>query len=94
MLRRAPRRRAARQPMEFSKAILVAVSLLTLGVTVFSCALMWHTGDSSALAYLIPAAFAELAAATGFYYNKAKAENQIKLKQQYGYEPDRMEDET
>jgi hypothetical protein len=36
--------------------------------------------------YLIPAAFAELATATGFYYNKAKVENRIKLKQAYKQE--------
>ena len=33
----------------------------------------------SPLAYIIPGIFAELSAATGFYYWKAKAENMIKL---------------
>ncbi len=37
-------------------------------------------------AYLIPAVFAETAAATGFYYSKAKAENRIKLRKKYGPE--------
>ena len=46
----------------------------------------WKTGDTSPLAYLIPAVFAELATATGFYYSKAKAENRIKLRQKYGPE--------
>lgn len=32
----------------------------------------------------IPAIFAELATATGFYYSKAKAENRIKLRKKYG----------
>ena len=36
------------------------------------------------IAYLIPAVFAELATATGFYYSKAKAENRIKLRKKYG----------
>ena len=36
--------------------------------------------------YLIPAVFAELATATGFYYSKAKAENRIKLRKLYGPE--------
>ena len=31
------------------------------------------------LAYLIPAMFAELATATGFYYNKAREENIRKI---------------
>ena len=42
--------------------------------------------DTSPLAYLIPAVFAETAAATGFYYSKAKAENRIKLRKKYGPE--------
>lgn len=70
--------------MEFSKILFWIVFLLCLGVTVFGCALMWHTGDASGLAYLIPAAFSELAAATGFYYWKAKNENRIKLMQKHG----------
>ena len=45
-----------------------------------------ETKDLSPLAYLIPAIFAELATATGFYYSKAKAENRIKLRKLYGPE--------
>lgn len=52
----------------------------------FTLAIVWKTGDTSPLAYLIPAIFAELATATGFYYSKAKAENRIKLRKQYGPE--------
>ncbi len=70
--------------MEFSKLILVGVSVLALAVTVYACALMWRTGDTSGLSYLIPAAFAELATATGVYFSKAKRENEIKLKRLYG----------
>lgn len=33
---------------------------------------------------LIPAIFGEAATATGFYYSKAKTENRIKLRRQYG----------
>ena len=64
---------------EFSKVILAVVGAFTLAV-------VWKTGDTSPLAYLIPAVFAELATATGFYYSKAKAENRIKLRQKYGPE--------
>ena len=56
------------------------------GWTAFTLAIVWKTGDTSPLAYLIPAIFAELATATGFYYSKAKAENRIKLRKQYGPE--------
>ncbi len=72
--------------MEFSKILFWLVFLLCLSVTVFGCALMWHTGDTSGLAYIIPAAFAELATATGFYYWKAKNENRIKLMKKHGLE--------
>lgn len=70
---------AAKKKVEFSKVIFVGVSVLTVVITVFSCRMIWLTMDTSALAYLIPAVFAEMAAATGFYYTKAKVENKIKL---------------
>lgn len=79
---------AAKKKVEFSKLIFVGVSVLTLAITVFSCRIIWLTMDTSALAYLIPAVFAEMASATGFYYTKAKAENKIKLMKQNGIEPE------
>ena len=71
---------------EFSKVIISAVGAVTFGVTVFTLIMVWRTGDTSPLAYLIPAVFTETAAATGFYYSKAKAENRIKLRKMYGPE--------
>lgn len=71
---------------EFSKIIMIAVGAVALIVTAFTLIIVWRTGDTSPLAYLIPAVFAELATATGFYYSKAKAENRIKLRKQYGPE--------
>lgn len=64
---------------EFSKIMLGITWALALAVTVFACVLAWVSMDTSLFAYLIPAVFAELATATGFYYYKAKAENEIKL---------------
>ena len=64
---------------EFSKKIFVGVSAVTTVVVGFTLAVVWRTGDTSPLAYLIPAIFAELATATGFYYHKARKENEIKL---------------
>ena len=81
-------RKPARKKLEFSKLIFIVVSALTLAVTVFSCAVIWYTMDTSALAYLIPAVFAEMASATGFYYTKAKAENKIKLMQSGSAQPE------
>ena len=69
---------------EFSKVLIASVGAVTLVVTAFTLAVVWRTGDTSPLAYLIPAVFDELATATGFYYSKAKAENRIKLRKKYG----------
>lgn len=69
---------------EFSKVLIASVGAVTLVVTAFTLAVVWRTGDTLPLAYLIPAVFAELATATGFYYSKAKAENRIKLRKKYG----------
>lgn len=72
-------RRRRKKKKEFSKTILRTAAAATIVIVVFSFALMWKTGDTSPLAYIIPGIFAELSAATGFYFWKAKAENEIKL---------------
>lgn len=75
-----------KKKMEFSKLIMLVVGAVTIVVTAFSLFMMWRTNDLTPLAYLIPAVFAELSVGTGFYYSKAKAENRIKLRKQYGSE--------
>lgn len=72
--------------MEFSKKIFIVVSVINIFVIIFTCIMIALTMDLSPLAYLIPAVAAEMATGTGFYYSKAKAENQIKLKKSYGME--------
>lgn len=64
---------------EFSKKIFIGVSILTLIITIFAMYMAWETKDTSVFAYLIPAIYAELATATGFYYNKAREENIRKI---------------
>jgi len=64
-----------KRKMQFSKKIFIGVSTMTIAVTVYTLVIIWKTGDTSALMYLIPAVFAELATATGFYYRKAEKEN-------------------
>ena len=71
---------------EFSKTIISTVGAVTIVVTAFTLIMVWRTGDTSPLAYLIPAVFTELGVGTGFYYSKAKAENRIKLRKMYGSE--------
>lgn len=65
---------------------MITVGTVTVIVMVFTMAVVWKTGDTSPLAYLIPSVFGELTTATGFYYSKAKAENRIKLRKLYGSE--------
>ena len=68
-----------KRKLEFSKKIFIGVTIMTIIVTLFTLIMIWRTNDLSPLMYLIPAVFAEMGAATGFYFNKAKAENEIKL---------------
>lgn len=65
--------------MEFSKKIFIGVTIGVILVVIFSCVMIWRTGDLSPLMYLIPSVFVELATATGFYYNKARDENLKKI---------------
>lgn len=64
---------------EFSKIIMVIAMIVNILVIIFSCFMMWITHDLTPLCYLIPAVAAEVATGSGFYYNKAKAENEIKI---------------
>ena len=77
-----------RKPKEFSKKIFIGVAAVNIILIAFSLYMMYATGDLSPLAYIIPAAAAEMATATGFYYSKAKAENKIKLMKSNGIKPE------
>lgn len=69
------KRAKGKRKIAYSKIIFAGVSIMTIAVVVFSCKMIYATGDLSPLAYLIPSVFAELATATGFYYKKAEREN-------------------
>ena len=69
------KRAKGKRKIAYSKIIFAGVSIMTISVVIFSCRMMYMTGDLSPLAYLIPSIFAELATATGFYYKKAEKEN-------------------
>lgn len=73
-----------RRKIEFSKILWAISFTFAAGITLFSCYMAYITMDTSVFAYLVPAVYAELATATGFYYNKARAENVVKLKKYYG----------
>lgn len=82
-------KRPRKSKIEFSKVICIGVIIIDIAVTVFSLYMVYKTCDLSPLAYLIPSTAGAAATALGFYYSKAKAENKIKLMQQYGIEPDK-----
>ena len=69
------KRAKGKRKIAYSKIIFAGVSIMTISVVIFSCKMIYVTGDLSPLAYLIPSVFAELATATGFYYKKAEREN-------------------
>jgi hypothetical protein len=69
------KRAKGKRKIAYSKIIFAGVSIMTISVVIFSCRMIYITGDLSPLAYLIPSVFAELATATGFYYKKAEREN-------------------
>ena len=65
--------------LETSKLFLLVITVLSIFIVVFSVYQVIKLETTEPLIYLIPAIFAELAAATGFYYSKAKAENKAKI---------------
>lgn len=70
--------------MEFSKKILIAMFIITLIIVACAIAMSYMTQTTDVYAYLIPSIFAELSIGTGFYYWKARRENEIKLQGIYG----------
>jgi hypothetical protein len=78
--------------MEFSKKIFYIVITLFIIVLGYSMALMWKTGITDGLAYLIPSVGTIATTAIGFYYWKAKAENAIKLSKKYDMSLDEIKE--
>ena len=64
---------------EFSKKIFNIVITLFIIVIFYSMALMWKTGTTDGLMYLIPSVGTLASVTIGFYYWKAKMENMVKL---------------
>ena len=64
---------------EFSKKIFNIVITLFIIVIFYAMALMWKTGTTDGLMYLIPSVGTLASVTIGFYYWKAKMENMIKL---------------
>lgn len=74
---------------EFSKKIYILNIILVIFVVISSLTLIALSGrlsltDLSPLSVICTSAFGELAIHSGFYANKAKAENVIKISKQIG----------
>lgn len=70
----------------YSKIIVGGLGAIAVTVTAFTMYMVKITGDLTPLPDLIQAVFAALAIGFGFYFTKAKAENLLKLRKQYGAE--------
>ena len=75
--------KAKKKRREFSKIMAVITITMWVIVNFFGMAMVIFTMDSSPLAYVIPSVDAVTGAIIAFYLWKARAENQIKLRQKY-----------
>ena len=64
--------------METSKKILYFLGIIEVLLLLFTCIIVVALGDASPIYYMVTAISTEFAAATGFYYWKAKNENRYK----------------
>lgn len=80
--------RKSNKKFEFSKLILFVFGAIEIGVIAFTCYMVYVTCDLTPLAYLIPSTAVVGATGVKHYYNKAKTENTIKLKKEYGIQVD------
>ena len=71
---------------EFSKVIMIFSGAVVILITAFTLFMIFKTENLDPLMYLIPAAFGAFGTAAGFYFSKAKRENEIKLRKKYGSE--------
>lgn len=65
--------------MEFSKKLVIWVLIFCFAVIAFCCYMIYVTEDLTPVSELIILVSGIVMAVIGFYENKAKAENKIKL---------------
>lgn len=76
-------RRRRKKQTEFSKEILNTAKTECWIITAAAVFMSYIGRDTTIFCYLIPVCWGGYAIARAFYYNKAKAENAIKLRQAY-----------
>lgn len=77
------KKKKAKKKLEFSKIIFLCTSALFTLVVIGSFTLMWHTGSTEALICLISTTGAMLTTGIGFYYNKSKSENLLRMSKEH-----------
>lgn len=75
-----------KQPMEFSKKIIIVTALVNLIVIFCAIAMSYVTQSTDVYAYLIPSVGGATGIGLGFYYKKAERENLLKIEKEYGSE--------
>ena len=76
------RKKRVSPKLEFSKKIFYIIICIFVAVIIYAMALMWKTGTTDGLAYLIPSVGTLAAAGVSFYFWKAKSENLLKISKQ------------
>ena len=76
-------KRQKQKKAEFSKKILTEAKWDCWLITAAGLYFTWKGIDTSIFCYIIPVCWGGYAIARAFYYNKAKAENAIKLRKAY-----------
>lgn len=71
---------------EYSKLILFAIAWILLLVIIYSMVMMAILADLGPLSYILGGLFSLADVAVGFYFWKARKENEIKLRLIYGKE--------
>lgn len=69
----------SKRKFEFSKFIIIYALFIVTAWDIFAGIIIWKLTDTYLLSILLPLKDAILTTAIGFYYNKAKAENKIKI---------------
>lgn len=89
-------RRKRKKKPEFSKRIMSEAKYECWVITVIGIFFTWKSLDVTIFSYLIPVSWGGYAIARAFYYNKAKAENAIKLRKAYekaGLDPEPVKEQ-
>lgn len=79
-------KRVVQYKMEFSKKVIFSVIVMTAILFLYVLVYVWRTADSNPLTQLIIGVMALASVVIGFYMEKAKKENMIKIEKGNDYD--------